>query len=417
MDIIRERRGPSRSRYAAAGLAAFAVAVVAAVLVLTRPQANVMPVDRSSIVTDTVRRGTFDRSISATGTLSSKNVRVVSATEPGIVAAVLVKPGAYVEPGTPIVQLENPALDAAVINARAALESAQAQLTSAREQARASALTQESNLAGQEAQLQEDATTASSLQSLHRDGLVADSTYRIATIRAAQEARQVQIARAQVTVGMAQQDSQIAAARAQVEQAAADLQTQEANVNALTVRAGGSGVVQAMNVETGSHVDSGMQVASIADQQNLKAVLEVPESEAHAVTPGMTASIDTGNGTANGVVTRIAPAAQEHTVAVEVGFAHGLPPGSRPDLSVQGTIELQRLSNVLSVERPAGVNDNSEADLYALDAGGNTARRVRVRIGAGSAQRVQILSGLQAGQTVIVSDTSAFNDAPELRIR
>ncbi len=416
MDIVRERRRPFRGRYATVGLVVLAVVVAGSLIALMRPQANALSVDRSSIVTASVRRGVFERSVTATGTLSSKNVRVVTATQPGIVTAILVKPGAYVRAGAPLVRLENPSLEAAVVNARAAVESARAQLTSAREQARAAALTQESNLAGQEAQLQEDSTTASSLQSLHHDGLVADSTYRIATIKASQQARQVQIARAQVAVGTAQQDSQIVAARAQVDQAMVNLATQEENLAALTVQAGGSGVVQSMNVRIGSNVEGGKELATIADQQNLKAVLQVPESEAHAVNLGMPASVDTGNGTAVGTVSHISPVAQEHTVAVDISFPHPLPAGSRPDLGVTGTIQIQRLPDALSVQRPAGVNDNSETSLYVLDSRGDTAKRVRVRLGAGSTERIQILGGLTTGQTVIISDTSAFGDATELRI-
>lgn len=416
MDIVRERRGPSRAAIVGTVAGALALAVVAAIVYLARSTNPGVSVDRSTIVTDVAKRGTFAISVSATGTLVSENVRLVSATEPGVVAAVFVKPGMSVAAGSPIARLDNPDLDAAVTNARSALDAARAQYVSAQEQARASALTQQSNLAGEQAQMQEDLTNAQSLESLHRSGLIADSTYRIAKIRSAQSQRQVQIGRSQVDVDAANQDAKIAAARAQLEQASTDLATRETQLDALVIRSGGAGVVQSVSIEPGSHVDVGSQIASVADQGALKAVLQVPQNQAHDVVIGMPASVDTGNGVTAGRVARIAPSAQNATVAVDITFTRALPSGSRPDVSVDGTIDLARIPDAVSIARPAGVADNTTVNLYVVDAGGSSARKAEVRVGRGSAERVQVLSGLTAGETVIVSDTSSYDGASTLRL-
>jgi HlyD family secretion protein len=372
-------------------------------------------VDRSTIVTDVVQRGTLERSISAAGSLAAEDVHVVSAVEPGVVATVDVKPGAAVRAGDSIARLENPDLDAAVIDARSSLTVAQAQLASAQEQAAASALTQQSALAQDQAQMQEDVTNAESLATLHRGGMVADSTFRIAQIHAATSQRQVQIGRAEVSVGAADARARVAAAQAEVDRASALLDAREAQLAALTVRARAAGVVQTVAVEPGAHVDVGAQLAQIADQRALEAVLAVAESEAHDVVIGMTVLVDTGNGTATGHVTRIAPTAQNGSVAVDVRFDRSLPPGARPDLTVDGTIELERIPDAVYVARPAGVADDSTADVYRLDASGTRAALARVSFGRGSNDRIEVRSGLAPGDGIIISDTSSYGGRGSLR--
>jgi HlyD family secretion protein len=417
MDVVRERRRKLPRPLLIGGAAAVLTlaAVIAAVAMLREGEGGVL-VDRSTIVTDVVRRGTLERSVSAAGTLASEDVHVVSAIEPGTVAALFVKPGASVRGGDAIARLENHDLEAAVIDARSALDVAQAQLVSAREQAAAAALTQQSTLAGMQAQMQEDVTNAQTLETLQHSGLVADSTFRIAQIRADESRRQVSIGQAQRSVGAADQDAKISAAQAQVAQAAAALGAREDQLSALTVRARSPGVVQTVAVDLGSRVEIGAQLAQVADQRSLKAVLQVAEGQVHDVLTGMPVKIDTGNGVAAGRVVRIAPSAQNGSVAVDVRFNGSLPPGARPDLTVDGTIELEKIPDTISIARPAGASDDSDVDLYRIDANGARAYLAHVALGRGSADRVAVRSGLQPGDTVIVSDTSSYDGQSTLRL-
>lgn len=416
MDVARPARAPWRVRITLAAAIALIVALAVAWNAVSKNSTAGIRVDRTTFVTAVARLGTIDRSIVASGVLVSESVRIVAASEPGIVTAVPVKPGTIVNAGDVIAKLDNPDIEAAVIDAQSALAVAQAQLMSAREQSRASALAQQSLLASAQAHVQEDETDVQSLDSLHRGGLIADSTYRIATIRAAQSQRQLEINRAQVGVDAVEQQAKIAAAQAQVDQSEAQLTAREAQVRALVVRAGAPGVVQSVNVDPGAHVDVGGELARVADQRALQAVLQVPESQVHAVLVGMHARIDTGNGIVIGRVARIAPSAQSGSVAADVNFNRSLPPGARPDLNVDGTIELERILHALSIARPADAADNTTITLFRITSDGSRATPVRVHLGRGSIDRVQVLSGLFPGDTVIVSDTSAYIGQPALRL-
>ncbi|HEY5348738.1 MAG TPA: HlyD family efflux transporter periplasmic adaptor subunit [Candidatus Lustribacter sp.] len=416
MDVIRTKpRGLSRGVTVSLAIALLAVAAVVAVISLTRTGGGIA-VDRASIVTDTAQRGTLQRSISASGALAPQEIHIVAAVQAGVVESVYVKPGASVTDGTPIARLSNPDLDADVVTARSAVDVARADLISAQQQAKAAALAQRSAYTSAQAQAEMDTTNVAGEAELHREGFVADQTYRIAQIKAAQSRSQLGVAHAQIGVDAAEQNAKVAAAQAELSQAAALLQAKEAEVDALTVRARSAGIVQSVAVDPGARVDVGTELARVADQRALKAVLQVPEGQVHAVAIGMPARIDTGNGVVTGRIARIAPSAQDGSVAVDVTFERELPSGARPDLNVDGTIDLQTLRNVLSIARPAGAADNTTVGLYRVDPRTSQARLVHVRLGVGSTDRIEVLSGLVAGETVIVSDTSAYGGASLLRL-
>ena len=416
MDVARAKpRGLNRGATIALAVGLLVVVASAALYSLTRSGGGIV-VERASVVTDIVRRGDLDRSISASGTLAPQEVHIVAAVEPGVVESVLVKPGANVTPQTPIARLSNPDLDADVISARSAVDVARADLASAQQQARASSLAQRSAYSSAQAQAEMDSTNVSGEAQLHREGFIADQTYRIAQIKATQSKDQLGVAHSQIGVDAAEQDAKVAAAQAQLDQALAQLQAKEAEVEALVVRAHSAGIVQSVAVDPGAHLEVGSELVRVADQDDLKAVLQVPEGQVHAVTIGMFARIDTGNGIVAGRVVRIAPSAQDGSVAVDVAFSGALPSGSRPDLNVDGTIALQTLRNVLSIARPAGAADDNSIGLYRLEPGSAQARLIQVRLGIGSTDRVAVLSGISAGDTVIVSDTSAYGGAPLLRL-
>ncbi len=415
MDVPRARkRGISRAALVAGATVLGAVLAIAAVASLARLGGGGVPVARATLVTAVVRRGTLVRSIAAAGTLVPQAVHVVAATQDGIVESVAVKPGSAVVPGSIIARMSNPELDAAEIGARSAVDVARARLRSARAQAEAAVLTRRSDYTTALAQAQVDRTNLQSLQGLHRSGFVSEQSYQIAQIKATEASSQARVAKAEIDVGESQAAADVATAQAQLAQAIAQLAAQQTEIAALTARAATGGIVQSVDVDPGARVAAGAELARVADVRTLKAVLQVPEGQVREITLGMPARIDTGNGVVTGHVTRIAPTAQDGAVAVDVAFARPLPAGARPALNVSGTIDLATLPNVLSVARPAGANDDTSVSLYRIDATSNRAHRVRVRLGRGSADRVEILAGLRAGDTVIVSDTSAYNGAATL---
>jgi HlyD family secretion protein len=416
MDVARERpRGVPRGAALAVAAALLIAATATALISLTRTGAGIA-VDRSSVVTDTVRRGDLARTIAASGALAPQEVHIVAAVEPGIVESVFVKPGGSVSAQTPIARVSNPDLDAAVTAARSAVDVAQADLVSAEQQAKAAAIAQRSAYTSAQAQADLDTTNVAVDAALHREGYIGDQPYHIAQIKATESRSQLGLAHAQIGVDAAEQNAKIAAAQAELAQVQAQLIAKEAELGALTVRARTAGIVQSVAVDPGARLDAGTELARVADQHDLKAVLQVPENQVHAVNIGMSVRIDTGNGVAMGRVARVAPSAQDGSVAVDVGFTGVLPPGSRPDLSVDGTIELQTLRNVLSIARPAGATDDTTVALYRLDTRASEARAVEVHLGVGSTDRIEVLGGLAAGDTVIVSETSAYGGAALLRI-
>ncbi|HTX56183.1 MAG TPA: efflux RND transporter periplasmic adaptor subunit [Candidatus Acidoferrales bacterium] len=417
MDVVRAKpRGLPRGVGVALGVALLIAAAAVALISLTRTGGGIS-VDRASVVTDVAKRGTLARSIEASGALAPQEVHIVAAVEPGIVESVLVKPGTSVAAQTPIARMTNPDLDAAVVAARSAVDVAQANLLSTVQQAKASALAQRSAYVSAHAQAEMDTTNVAGDAELAREGYIAEQTYRIAKIKATQSQAQLGVAHSQIGVDAAEQNAKVAAAQAQLAQAQAQLAATQAEVAALVVRARSDGIVQSVAVDPGARADIGTELARVADQHDLKAVLQVPEGQVHAVNIGMPVRVDTGNGVVTGRVARIAPSAQDGSVAVDVGFESALPPGARPDLNVDGTIDLQTLRNVLSIARPAGAADDSTVTLYEVDPRTSQARAVQVRLGVGSTDRIEVLSGLDAGDVVIVSDTSAYAGAPLLRLR
>jgi HlyD family secretion protein len=417
MDVVRDRKH-RLPKYALPVIGAIVLAALVAYALntLTHSRAGGAIVDRSTLVTDTAHRGTLVRSVSAQGAFKPDLVRVASATQGGVVNQIAVKPGSVVQPGSVIAQMENPALEAAVAAAKSQLAVAQANLASAQQQAHAAQLTQQTALADAQAQEQLNALQAKAYQTLHHNGLVPDVQYQQAQIQAKKSANDVNLSRSQLAVSAADADAKIAAARAQVVQTAALLAADNAQVAELTVHAATAGIVQSVEVDPGTSVAQNTPIAHIADTRSLKVVLQVAESDVHPVMVGMLTRIDSGNGIRTGRVARIAPSAQNGTVAVDISMP-ALPPGARPDANVDGTIQISQIANAISIARPAGASDGSTLDVFKVVDGGRRAVRVRTRLGQGSNDRVQVLSGVAPGDVVIVSDMSTYLDQPELRLR
>jgi multidrug efflux pump subunit AcrA (membrane-fusion protein) len=393
---------------------ALALAAISAAVVSIRPGATGAAVDRSTIVVDMAKSGTLTISVAAAGILSAENVHVVDAIEPGLVQSLDVKPGTLVARGDVIARMQDPETQASLVQASSAVQVADAQLRSAQAQSQASALAQKAALATAQAQMQVDSTNFGTLEQLHHSGYVADATYQIAMIKRNESRGEAAISRAQVDA--ADQSARVAAAQAQLDNARAVLSAKLDEASALIVRAAISGIVQSIAVDPGARLDAGAEIATIADTSTLKAVLQVPETQVHDLFAGMTCDVDTGNGVLAGRIERIAPTANNGSVAVDVALGRKLPAGARPALNVNATIVVARIGSAISILRPAGVSDNSAIELYRIAPGGTRAELVPVRLGRGSVDRVQVLSGLHAGDTVIVSDTSGYAGRPSLAI-
>ena len=416
MDVARAPASPAR-RYLGIGMVvALVLAAISAAIVSIRPGVTGAAVDRSTIVVDMAKSGTLTISVAAAGILSAENVHVVDAIEPGLVQSVDVKPGTLVARGDVIARMQDPETQASLVQASSAVQVADAQLRSAQAQSQASALAQKAALATAQAQMQVDSTNFGTLEQLHHSGYVADATYQIAMIKRNESRGEAAISRAQIGVDAADQSARVAAAQAQLDNARAVLSAKLDEASALIVRAAISGIVQSIAVDPGARLDAGAEIATIADTSTLKAVLQVPETQVHDLFVGMTCDVDTGNGVLAGRIERIAPTANNGSVAVDVALGRKLPAGARPALNVNATIVVARIGSAISILRPAGVSDNSAIELYRIAPGGTRAELVPVRLGRGSVDRVQVLSGLHAGDTVIVSDTSGYAGRPSLAI-
>jgi HlyD family secretion protein len=418
VDIVRRSRRPLALRYGpqAVALAAFCALAIVTLPWLLRRTPVVPVIDRGNVIVDVARRGTLIRAVQAPGQLVPDRVQVVATTAEGIVDDLPIHAGNRVAAGDVVAVLRNPELEAAVVDVRAQLDAANADLRSAREEASAAQLDQEATYRSAQAEATRADEEARSYTKLHAAGLVGDLPFRETIIKADEDRGLEAIAYRKIAVDAAGADAKVAAADARVAQLQAQLQAREADVETLVVRAGSAGIVQSVAVERGQRVAAGTEIARIAEARDLKAVLAVAETDVHGIVPGMPASIDiNGTGTISGHVARIAPAAENGAIAVDVTL-DDVRRGVRPDQSVDGTIELSRVRDALSIARPANAADDTTVMLYRLSRDGTRAVRTAVRLGTGSLDRVGVRSGIAAGDAVIVSDTSAY-DAPQLRLQ
>ncbi len=409
MDVPRQRGNARRVRVVIVAIAC-AAALVGVVTWLHALRPAAPSIARDGLVFDTATRGTLERVAQGPGTLQPEHVQIVSAPADGDVTLVPLKAGARVTAATTLVRLSNPELEAALPDARAQIAAAQAQVQSARAEAATSHLDREGALETLEASQHQASLEARAYASLHARGLVGDLAYEQSSVKAKDFAVQVRTARAKLRSDAAEADANVSAAAAKADDLQAIFAAKLAQLHALDVRAGAAGVVQQVLVDPGQRVAAGTTLARIADQRTLRAVLAIPETAARDVALGQPATIDTHAGTVAGRVARIDPASQNGSVEVDVALAGPLPAAARPDLTVDGTVEIARVPHALSISRPANAADDSTVDLFKVVERGNGLQRTRVRLGTGSVERVQVLSGLAPGDRVVVSDMSSEHD-------
>ena len=416
MDIAR----PVNVRQRRLKRAAIAASVLLAVAVITLGLSRLKPaapsVDRATVWTDTVKRGSMVRQVRGLGTLVPEDIRWIPATTTGRVERIILRPGTTVEATTLVLELSNPTLEQELEEATLKLTAMEASLSSLRAQLADEALTQEAAVANVEAEYQKAALQEKVNQQLAEKALLSAILVQQATLDAQQLAQRLAIAKKQLESRAQAAASRLAVQQAEVDQARAMQQLKRRQVDELRVRAGIPGVLQLVPVDVGQQVAPGTNLARVADPSQLKAELKIPETQARDIQIGQTASIDTRNGIVEGTVARIDPSVQNGTVTVDVALKGDLPRGARPDLSVDGTIELERLPDVLFVGRPAFGQEQSTVSLFKLQPNGE-ATRAQVTLGRSSVTTVEIVSGLNVGDEVVLSDMSTWDAFDRVQLR
>jgi HlyD family secretion protein len=365
--------------------------------------------------TDTVRTGEFVREVRGPGSLVPKEIRWVPAASAGRVERILVKPGARVEADSVLVELSNPELVQQADEARWQATAAEAEWLSLEAELDRQLLDARADLAAVRADYESARLQADAEGGLAKDGVVSMLQYRQSQLRADQLEVRVDLEEQRITRLQASVKAQLAARRAVVEQANQLRQQRERQVADLAIRAGIAGVLQQVPVEEGQQVQLGANVARVARPDELIAELRIAETQARDVQLDLPVRVDTRNGIVPGRVIRIDPAVQNGTVQVDVELTADLPVGARPDLSVDGTIVIERLSNVVFVGRPAYGQPESTLSLFKVGADGQ-AQRVDVALGRASINLIEIRSGLEPGDLVVLSDTSAWDQYDEIRL-
>ncbi len=393
---------------------------VAALVLVTLALSNLKPaapsVEGGTLWTDTVRKGDMLRQVRGPGTLAAEEVRWVSAVTQGRVERKLIQPGTAVTAGTVILELSNPDVDRQALEAQRQMVAAQSELANLRATLQNQVLSLEATIATVNAEYREALRQAEVNEGLSSRGLAAPMDVAKARDRGAELQTRLEVERKRLGFLRESTKTQVAAQQAQVEMLRGIVAFHRGQVTSMQVRAGTDGVLQDLPVEMGQWVNSGATLARVVQPGRLKAVLRIPETQVRDVTVGQPASIDTRNGIVKGRVVRIDPAAQNGTVTVDVALEGALPRGARPDLSVDGTVDIEHLRNVMYVGRPAYGQPESTVGLFKLVEGGKEAVRVNVRLGRGSASTIEVQGGLQPGDVVILSDMSQWDSADRVRL-
>lgn len=418
MDI---KRPKSAARNRLARKIIYVVVAIAAVSLITYAVSRLKPaapgVERSTVWIDTVKRGGMLRQVRGLGSLVPEDVRVIAAATQGRVERILVRPGTEVSAGTVLIELSNAEAQQAAQDAEYQLKAAQADYNNLRVKLESDRMTQQASAATVRSDYQQAKIQLDTDEQLAREGLVAPLLLKLSRVKVEELANRYKIEQQRLDVNVKAVQAQLAAQQARIAQIQALSALKRNQVASLRVLAGTNGVLQQMQVEVGQEVTPGTNLARVAEPQHLKAELKIAETQAKDIQLGQPASIDTRNGVIPGHVSRIDPSVLQGTVTVDVALDGALPQGARPDLSVDGTIELENLKNVLYVGRPAFGQANSTVGMFKLEDGGKSAVRVNVHLGRSSVNTVEILDGLQEGDQVILSDTSQWDSSNRILLK
>lgn len=416
MDIPRpDRKRKKRIRQAL--FTGVGVVLLAALTVgVSRLEPAAPSVDGASLWFGDVKQGEMLRQVRGPGVLAPREIRWIAAQTDGRVERILVRPGTAVEPDTVLVELSNPDLMRQADEARYQLEAAKAELAEMELRLKSQELDQRSQLAVAQTEYESARLQAEANKQLVEDGVVSSIEYQRSELLARQQKIRMDIERERLDQFAASMAAQLAAQRARFDQVKNAYERRLELVDSLQVRAGIAGVLQEVQVEEGQRIALGTNIARVARPDDLQAELQIPETQARDVQIGQLVHVDTRNGVVDGRVIRIDPAARNGTVQVDVELLGSLPRGARPQLSVDGTIEIERLENVVYTGRPVYGQPNSTISLFKLVEEGRYAIRVPVEIGRTSVNQVEIVQGLVPGDRVVLSDTSAYDAYDRIRI-
>jgi RND family efflux transporter MFP subunit len=421
MDIARPDLKKKRNRQLMiwAGVAVVVVAVL--VFAVSRLKPAAPTVDRSTVWTDVVKRGPLVRQVRAsTGSLVPRedSIELIPAQTDATVVRIRVLPGAVVTPDTILLDMTDPQLEQEVLNAQLALKAAEADYKSLQATLQSTLMDKKTAAAQVSADYSQDQLQAQTDKALYDLGVISGLAYQKSKGTADQLNTQHQLSQQQLDVNQKAIEVQLASQKTKIDQAQALLNLYQRQASALQVRAGISGSLAplATPVQVGQHVTAGTSVAEVIQLDKLKAALQIAETQARDIQIGQPASIDTHNGVIPGHVTRIDPSVVNGTRTVDVMLDGPLPPGAVPQLSVDGTIDLERMTDVVYVGRPALGNENSTVTLFKIDADGKGATRVPVKVGRASVNDIQVLEGLKEGDQVILSDMSRWDSVDRIRL-
>jgi multidrug resistance efflux pump len=414
MDIPREPRKKRKGLIIGAGVVGV---VVVLTFMLSRLEAAAPSVQRSFVVLDTVERGTMVREVRAPGNLVPERIRFVPAVTAGRVERKLVEPGTHVEATTVLLELSNPEVQLELLEAQRQLSAAQQQLVSLRTTLETQRLNQAGVVATLKAQSAEADRNAVAAAELVESGLMSSSEAATARERAEELTTRLELERERLRLLTESIEPQLEVQESQVTRLTNIVEFQKDRIESMNVPAGMSGVLQDMSLEEGQWVLPGQTLARVVNPERLKAVLRVPQVQARDVALGQSVEVDTRTDTIPGHVLRIDPAVENGAVSVDVALDAELPPGARPDLAVNGTIEIERLVDVLYVGRPSYGQAESTVGLFRLVEDGSHAERVRVQLGRASVNTIQVIGGLNEGDVVAVSDMSQWDRYERVRIR
>ncbi|HEY0095407.1 MAG TPA: HlyD family efflux transporter periplasmic adaptor subunit, partial [Archangium sp.] len=372
---------------------------------------------RGTVWLDTVNRGPMIRQVKGAGTLVPEYIRWLTADTAGRVERIHVRPGTPVEPGTLLIELSNPDVQLQALEAERQLASAEAELIALRTNLETQRISQAASIATLETEATNAENQAQATVALMDRSFVPKLEVEQVKGRAGEMTTRLGLERQRLAVIQSSTREQLAAQQGQIERLKAVARFRRTQVESMQVKAGEGGVLSELPLELGQWVTPGTVLAKVVKPERLKAELRIAETQARDIQVGQRAEVDTRNGIVEGTVARIAPAASQGTVRVEVMLTGELPKGARPDLTVEGTVELERLGQVLSMGRPAGAQPNATLSLFKLVPGSDEAVRVPVQLGRGSVNSIEVVQGLAEGDQVVLSDMTAWDAVDRVRLR
>jgi HlyD family secretion protein len=418
MDIKRAPKSKIKKKIRNAVMIVIGLAAIGGITYgLTKLKPAAPTLDRSTAVIETVKRGEMVRDVRGNGTLVPDVTRWVPAPAEGRVERILLKAGVEVDPSTVIVELSNPQMEQQATDTDFQVKAAEADQENLKVKLESDTMTQKAAVATINSQYSQAKLQLDADEVLAKQGLVADLVLKISRVNVQDLANRLKVEQERLAVSAKSTKAQLNAASSRLQQLRALAALKRKQVEDLKVRAGSAGVLQQVSVTEGQQVTPGFNIARVADPASLKAVLRVAETQIKDVRVGQPVIVDTRNGLIQGTVSRIDPAAREGTFEIDATLIGPLPPSARPDLSVDGTIELERLKDVLKVGRPAFGQAQQTVGMFVLTPDGTEAERRTVKLGRNSVSTIEILEGLKEGDQVIISDTSALDSYNRIRIR